>query len=66
MSNLLKDKKLLTILFLSLFFRILFFLIYSPWKEEVEKTLVLNGDAVQYQQQVLQIMYSERQSILDL
>jgi len=47
-SNLLKDKKLLTILFLSLFFRILFFLIYSPWKEEVEKTLVLNGDAVQY------------------
>ena len=48
MSNLFKDKKLLTILFLSLFFRILFFLIYSPWKEEVEKTLVLNGDAVQY------------------
>jgi hypothetical protein len=47
-SKLLKDKKLLTILFLSLFFRILFFLIYSPWKEEVEKTLVLNGDAVQY------------------
>ena len=44
----LKDKKLTAILLLALLLRLVFFFIYQPWNAGVEKTLVLNGDAVQY------------------
>lgn len=44
----LKDKKLTLILALAFLLRLIFFFIYQPWDAEVEKTLVLNGDAVQY------------------
>ncbi len=46
--TLLKDKKLLLLLVFALFLRLLFFIQYQPWNYEIEKTLVLNGDAVQY------------------
>jgi len=48
MFTFIKDKKLIVILALALLLRLVFFFIYQPWNAEVEKTLVLNGDAVQY------------------
>ena len=48
MFTIIKDKKLVAILALALLLRLVFFFIYQPWDAEVEKTLVLNGDAVQY------------------
>lgn len=46
--SLFKNKKLNIVLAVALILRLLFFFIYQPWQPEIEKTLVLSGDAVQY------------------
>lgn len=48
MFTFIKDKKISAVLALALLLRLLFFFVYQPWDAVVEKTLVLNGDAVQY------------------